>query len=52
MRKKLLISLFIRSLVSWTHVGELLHLLPNYAIELGANPEIAGYQIEFDANFL
>jgi len=47
MGKKQLLALFVCSLVPWTVGNGLLPLLPVYAIQLGADPAVAGYYLAF-----
>jgi MFS family permease len=47
MSNKQLLALFVSSLVPWTVGNGLVPLLPVYAIQLGADPAIAGYYLAF-----
>ena len=47
MNKKQMIALFVVSFVPWTVGNGLVPLLPVYAIELGADPAVAGYYLAF-----
>jgi len=47
MSKKQILALFVCSLVLWTVGNGLLPLLPIYAIQLGASPDLAGYYLSF-----